>query len=139
MDDKRFEDLWRSGIHAMRTAHIAPLPEATWDKVRWDNAKEVIDAKIVAGEAGPDSVNNDLESFISGVEGTPGCYRCMVPIYNPQGTLVRCGHQVRRKGRILRHVKDHHLRYRPFLCGGKCGTPDWYGIVFFARFGADTD
>jgi len=127
MNDKQFENLCRSGTRAMRTANITPLslPEATWERVRWENAKEVLSGKIVTGEADSHSVDKDLQSFISKVEGTARDFQCMVPIYDSQGGLMHCGHQVKRKDRILRHVKDKHLQYRPFVCGGKCGDDEW--------------
>lgn len=125
MTDNQLEELCDSGMHAIRTANIVPLPAAIWDMVRWENAREVLSSKIVAGEADSHSVDNDLQSFISKVEGTSRSYQCMVPIRDPQGGLVHCGHQVQRKDRILRHVKDNHLHYRPYVCGGRCGTGDW--------------
>jgi hypothetical protein len=125
MNDKQFEDLCRSGTHAITTAKLTPLPAATWDRVRWESAKHILSSKIVAGEADPHSVDNDLQSFISRVEGTSRDFRCMVPVYDDEGRLVHCGHQVKRKDRILRHVKDFHLHYRPFVCGGRCGNDDW--------------
>jgi hypothetical protein len=115
--DRQFEDLRRSGI--------TPLPAATWDMVRWENAREVHYSKIVAGDADSHSVDNDLQSFISRVEGTARDYQCMVPIHDSHGRLVHCGHQIQRKDRILRHVKDNHLNYRPFVCGGRCGSDAW--------------
>jgi len=133
MDDMRFEDIWRSGTHTMGTANIAPLLSAIWDKARWSNSKEVISAKIVAGETDPHAIDDD-QPFISRVEGTSRAFQCNVPIYNPQGELVYCGHQVQRRDRILRHVKDSHLSYRPFVC-----VELSIGIVLLARFGADTD
>jgi len=120
------EDLCRSGMRAVRTANITPLTPAIWDSVRWENAKEVLSNKIATGEADSDSVDNDLQPFISRVEGTTRDYQCMVPICDSQGRLVHCGHQIQRKDRILRHVRDNHLHYRPFVCGGRCGTSDWY-------------
>ena len=128
MDNEQLEGLCLSGTQAIVTANIAELPLATWDMVRWDNSREVLTAKIVAGEADPHSVDNDLQSFVLKVEGTSRDFRCMVPIYDSQGTLVHCGHQVQRRDRILRHVKDNHLNYRPFICGGKCGSRDWYSV-----------
>ena len=109
----------------MSTANIPLLPAATWDMVRWESAKEVLTSKIVSREADSHSVDSDLQSFISKVEGTSRDFQCMVPMYNPEGRLVHCGHQIQRKDRILRHVKDNHLNYRPFVCGGKCGTEYW--------------
>ena len=117
MNDQQFEDLCRSGL--------TPLPAATWDMVRWENARVVLSSKIAAGEADSNSVDNDLQSFISRVEGTTRGYQCMVPIYDSQNGLVHCSHQIQRKDRILCHVKDKHLHYRAFLCGGKCGRVDW--------------
>ena len=125
--DEQLEELCLSGTQAMETSNIPLLPPATWDMVRWENAEEVLTAKIVAGKADSHSVDNDLQSFISRVEGTPRDFQCMVPIYR-QGELVHCGHKVQRRDRILRHVKDNHLRYRPFVCGGKCGIRDWYSV-----------
>jgi len=117
MNDQQFEGLRRSGI--------TPLPEAAWDMVRWENAREVLTSKIAGGEADSTSVDDDLKSFISKVEGTPRDYRCMVPIYDSQNNPVHCGHQIQRKDRILCHVKDKHLHYRAFLCEGRCGRVDW--------------
>lgn len=125
MNDRQFEDLCRSGMQAMSTANIPLLPAATWDMVRWENAKEVLTSKIVSREADSHSVDNDLQSFISKVEGTSRDFQCMVPIYNSEGSLVHCGHRIQRKDRILRHIKDSHLNYRPFVCGGRCGTDYW--------------
>ena len=125
MTDQQLEELCNSGVHAMETANIAPLPAATWDMVRWENAKEILSSRIVAGETDSHSVDNDLQSFISKDEGPSRYYQCMVPIYDSQGGLVHCGHQVQRKDRILRHVRDTHLHYRPYACGGRCGTGDW--------------
>jgi hypothetical protein len=122
------QDICLSGAQAMETAKIDPLPQATWDRVRWKNTEEILTTKIAAGEADPNSVDNNLQSFILKVDGTLRYFRCMVPIDNAQGTLVHCGYQVQRRDRILRHVKDTHLYYRPFVCGGKCGYRDWYGI-----------
>lgn len=124
MTDEQLEELCNSGMHAMETANIVPLPAAVWDGVRWENAKEVLSGRIAAGEADPHSVDNDLQSFISKSEASR-YYQCMVPIPDSQGGLVHCGHRIQRKDRILRHVKDNHLHYRPFACGGRCGTSDW--------------
>ena len=112
----------------MEATNISPGPPATWDMVRWENAEEVLTAKIVAGNADSHSIDNDLQSFVLKVEGTARDFRCMVPMYDPQGLLVHCGHQVQRRDRILRHVKDAHLHYRPYGCGGKCGIRDWYRV-----------
>ena len=104
------------------------VPPAIWDMVRWENAEEVLTAKIIAGNADSHSIDQDLQSFVLKVEGTARDFRCMVPMYDPQGLLVHCEHQVQRRDRILRHVKDVHLHYRPYACGGKCGIRDWYRV-----------
>jgi len=128
MNDNRLEDLYISGVAAMSTANITPLPLAEWDKARWDNAKAVISEKMVAGEPDSFAIDNDLQSFISKVEGIARGFQCNVPIYDLQGKLMYCGHQVQRRDRILRHVKETHLSYRPFVCEGRCGTIDWYSV-----------
>jgi hypothetical protein len=96
--------------------------------VGWESAKEVLLTKIGTGEADLHSVNKDLQSFILRIEGTTRDFQCMVPIHDSKGDVVFCGHQIQRKDRILRHVKDIHLHYRPFVCEGKCGDADWYRI-----------
>ena len=128
MSDNQLDDLCLSGAQAMETANMTPLPSPTWDKAKWDNAIAVIHEKIVAGEADPHAIDNDLQPFISKVEGITRGFQCNVPIYNHQGELVYCGHQVQRRDRILRHVKDNHLSYRPFVCEGRCGTLNWYSV-----------
>lgn len=119
------EDVCHSGMRVVRTANITPLPKATWDKAMWDDVKEVLTNKIATGEADSEFVDNELESFVLRVEGTSRGYQCIVPIYDAQGNPVHCGHQIQRRDRILRHVRDLHLHYRPFVCGGRCGTGDW--------------
>jgi hypothetical protein len=123
--NEQLEELCRPAMGAMSIANIGPLPAATWDMVRWENAREVHSSKIAAGAADPHSVDNDLQSFISMVEGTARGYQCMVPIHGSQGGPVYCGYQIQRKDRILRHVKGTHLNYRPFVCGGRCGSNAW--------------
>lgn len=119
------DDVCRSGMRVVRTANITPLHPATWDRAMWEDANEALSNKIATGEADSDFVDDELQSFILRVEGTSRGYRCMVPIYDAQGRLVYCGHQVQRKDRILRHVRDTHLHYRPFVCEGRCGTSYW--------------
>ena len=118
-----------SDMLAMRTANITPVPVDIWDVVRWENVKEVISSRIVAGEADSQSVDNDLQAFILKVAGTHGDYQCVVPMGDSEGGRVYCGFQLRWKHRILRHIKDTHLQYRPFVCGGKCGDADWYYVL----------
>lgn len=122
MNEEQLEEL---GADAMRTANLTPLPAATWDMVKWENAKGILSTKIAAGEADTQSVDKDLQPFTSKVDGTTRKFQCMVPILDSQGKLVYCGHMVERKDRILRHVRDRHLDYRPFVCGGRCGVVDW--------------
>jgi hypothetical protein len=112
------------GMHVMSPDSTTPLLAATWDMIRWESARGVLSSKIVAGEADSHSVDNDLQPFISRVDGTMN-YQCMVPIYDSQGRPGHCGYQMQRKVRILGHVKHKHLQYRPFACGGRCGSDDW--------------
>jgi len=109
LNDEQLEELCLSVTQAMETANIRLLAPTTWDMVRWENAKEVLTARIVAGKADSHSVDNDLLSFIAKVEGTSRDFQCMVPIYNHKGALVHCRRKVQRRDRILRHVKDNHL------------------------------
>jgi hypothetical protein len=125
-DETQLDDLCRSGAHALQVAKLTPLDEAIWNNVKWENAKEILTPKISTGQMDSQAVDKDLEPFISRIEGTTRGFQCMVPIYNSQGIPVHCGHQVQRKDRILRHVKNNHLHYRPFVCEGKCGNVDWY-------------
>ena len=129
MNDNQLEDLYLSSTQAMETANMMPLPSPTWDEARWNNAKAVISGKFVAGETDPHTIDDDLQPFISRVEGTSRAFQCNVPIYNPQGELVYCGHQVQWRDHILCHVKDNHLSYCLFVCEGRCGTLNWYSAL----------
>jgi hypothetical protein len=47
-------------------------------------------------------------------------YHCLVPV---EGGL--CDREHIRKDRILPHIRNEHLHFRPFACGGRCDLDDW--------------
>jgi hypothetical protein len=55
-------------------------------------------------------------------------FYCRLPINHPGTGQSYCNHALGRKYRILGHLRVH-LNFRPFICGGDCGAPDWY-VVF---------
>ena len=51
-------------------------------------------------------------------------FYCRLPINHPNTGQSYCNHALGRKYRILGHLRAH-LNFRPFVCGGDCGTPGW--------------
>ena len=47
-------------------------------------------------------------------------YHCRVPV---EGRL--CNKENLKKDRILSHIRNEHLQFRPLACGGHCGFGGW--------------
>ena len=123
-NDPQLEDLCKRGEVALQKANIRPLDQIVLDDANWNGTFEALCALIKAEKIDPTTVDDALLLFVLKV-GRSRSFQCRVPVQNFDGTTIYCEHQVQRKDRILRHVKDNHLSYRPFLCGGKCGKVSW--------------
>jgi hypothetical protein len=58
-----------------------------------------------------------LMAFVSRSERK---YYCRVPV----GSRL-CGKENPKKDRILAHIRNEHLHFRPLACGGQCGFGGW--------------
>ncbi|SRR5258706_1614662 len=58
-----------------------------------------------------------LMAFVDRLEGK---YCCRVPV---EGSL--CGKENLKKDRMLSHIRNKHLHFRPLACGGHCGFGGW--------------
>ena len=122
-NDAQLEDLCKRGEVALQKANMKPLDIMVLHDANWKGASEALSDLIAAEKIGPPAVDDELEPFVSKIGKR--IFQCIVPVQNFDGTLIYCEHQVQRKDRILRHVKDIHLHYRPYVCGGKCGKVAW--------------
>jgi hypothetical protein len=122
-NDPQLEDLCIRGELILQKANMEPLDPIVLHNANWQGVFEALCTLIAADQIDRNAVDDELSSFVLKVGGRH--FRCEVPVQNFDGTPIYCKHQVQRKDRILRHVKDNHLHYRPFVCKGKCGTKDW--------------
>lgn len=122
-NDAQLEDLCKRGEVALQKANIKPLDIIVLHDANWKGAFEALSDLIAAEEIDPPAVDDELELFVLNIKKRT--FQCRVPVQNFDGTLIYCEHQVQRKDRILRHVKDTHLNYRPFVCGGQCRNVAW--------------
>ena len=122
-NDSQLEDLCKRGEVALQKAKIKPLDPIVLHDANWKGAFEALWALITAEKIDPAAVDCELMQFVLKIGGR--AFQCRVPVQNFDSTPIYCGHQVQRKDRILRHVKDTHLDYRPFVCRGRCGKVVW--------------
>jgi len=122
-NDPQLEDLCKRGELASQKANIKPLDPIVLHDANWQGAFEALCVLIAADKIKSGAVDDELMSFVSRIGRRS--FQCRVPVRNFDGTPIYCEHQVQRKERILRHVKDTHLNYRPFVCGGQCRNSDW--------------
>ena len=61
-----------------------------------------------------------ISPLLEFTERRDGSFYCMVPA----GTGI-CNHRNAKKSRMLSHIRKDHLNFRPFPCGGQCGTQGW--------------
>lgn len=108
---------------ALQKANIKPLDPIVLHDANWKGTFEALCALIASENIDPPAVDDEIVSFVLKIGRRN--FQCRVPVQNFDGTPIYCEHQVQRKDRILRHVKDTHLHYRPFVCGGKCGKVVW--------------
>ena len=113
------------GQLALQLASLKPLDDIVLRATEWQRVFEELCALIAIGKIDATGVDHVLSSFIMKVEGTLRTFQCGVPLQKFDGGPFYCTHQVQRKDRILRHIKNTHLDYRPFVCGGKCKVPGW--------------
>jgi hypothetical protein len=50
-------------------------------------------------------------------------YHCRVPVGDGL-----CDRENTKKDRILAHIRNEHLRFRPLACGGQCGFTGWFAF-----------
>ena len=105
---------------------MKPLGLIVLDAANWQGTFEALCTLIAADKMETTAVSEELLSFVLKIDESTRIFQCRVPLRNFDGTLVYCAHQVQRKDRILRHIKDVHLHYRPFVCGGRCGKAAWW-------------
>ena len=122
-NDAQLEDLCKRGEVALQNANMKPLDPIVLHDASWKGVFEALTALIGAEKIDPPAIDDELELFVLKIGKRS--FQCRVPVTDSDGALIYCEHQVMRKDRILRHVKDVHLLYRPFVCGGKCGDVVW--------------
>ena len=61
-----------------------------------------------------------ISPLLAFMERREGGFYCMVPVETGM-----CNYRNAKKGRMLSHIRKDHLSFRPFPCGGQCGTQGW--------------
>ena len=122
-NDPQLEDLCKRGDVASQNANMKPLDSIVLHDANWKGTLEALRALIAAEKIDPPVVDDQFVPFVLKIGKRS--FQCKVPVPNFDGTPIYCEHQAQRKDRILRHVKDTHIHYRPFVCGGKCGNVVW--------------
>ena len=131
--DPQLEALCKLGELVLQKASMKPLDSIVLDAANWQGTFEALSALIAANEIDTTAVDEELLSFVLKIDGSTRFFQCRVPLRNFDGTLVYCAHQVQRRDRILRHVKDMHLHYRPFVCGERCGRAGWWSTFPYSH------
>ena len=112
------QQTWEQALHYIeRVLGVTPLPPRLFqDTNEWDRLKR-------ACHADHDEIESLLHRwFIRLPPPDNHRFECRVP-FNDDRTNY-CGATMHKKWRILSHIRTH-LQYRPFACGGQCGSPGW--------------
>jgi len=64
--------------------------------------------------------SNGISPLLEFTERREGPFYCIVPV-----ETGLCNYSNNKKGRMLSHIRIKHLNFRPFPCGGQCGTQGW--------------
>ena len=101
------------------TLRISTLDSKLWDRT-WELEK--LKEEIFTINPGHEQIIEEQLLQFFDQEGDQ--FYCRIPISHPNTGQSYCNHALGRKYRILGHLRAH-LNFRPFVCGGDCGTPGW--------------
>jgi len=98
---------------------VNPGDPKLWDRT-WELEK--LKEDVITTNPGDEKIIE--ERLLQFFEQVGDRFYCRIPINDPKTGQSYCNYEQGRKRRILGHLRMH-LNFRPFVCGGDCGTPSW--------------